>query len=543
MGPAPETELDYEAAALELLEDVELEDDEQDDIEEELFELSAKQDDFIFADPRFSGYGGGVGNGKSFAGCIKTHNHCMAQPGAFFLVGRRHATDLSDSTQKDFLALFEQEGSWSEKNRTFTYPNGSQVIFRHLEDLRKLTNMNLSGFWIDQAEEVDEQAYIFLNGRIRRKKGTKGFEINRREGFITFNMNGHDWIYRRFHKLRNPDGSPLPNPQDYKLIVATSLENKNLPQDYLDTIMSMPDEWVKRYVYGSWDVFAGQIFAEFNPFTHVLDAPFPIPNHWPRYRAIDHGQAHPTVCLWGATDYDGNLYIYQEYWQEDAPVSQHVREIKRMSQIKTTGGDWIMDDYDGTYIDPSTHAKTREKDGRKFSVADEYWEAGIMTMPAQNDVMAGIARVKEYLRINPKRWHPTKTEEDGQPIQGAPKVYIFPNCPHLIEELQQYKWKPPRYGVDQDRVERPVKNKDDAVDTFRYLIMSRPQTPDSVQNIDPRVLTNPVELARYCRDHGMSVDEFMIQRFGGTNRNSISHASGGIGHAESDINHVSSFNS
>lgn len=528
------------------MEELALLDQDDFEVEEEVeqveeYKFSEKQDQFIYSPAKYSGYGGGVGNGKSFAGCVKTYNHCTEQPGAFFLVGRRHAIDLIDSTQKDFLALFQDEGSWSEKLRTFTFANGSEVIFRHLDDLKKLTNMNLSGFWIDQAEEVPEAAFNHLNGRIRRKKGSNGKPINRREGFVTYNMDGRNWIWRRFHKKRDVTGEPLKNAESYENIVATSLENPNLPADYIENLLAMPEEWVKRFVYGSWDSFAGQIFSEWNPTVHVVD-PFVIPNHWQRYRSIDHGQNNPTACLWAAIDYDGNVFVYQEYYQPDAPVSEHVKNIKQMSQVKTTDGNWVMDDYEANYIDPSTHGKTRESQGKKFSVADEYYEAGIMTTPAQNDVLAGINRVKEYLRVNPKRWHPTKLDFDGAPIQGAPKIFVFANCVNLIEEMGQYKWKPQRYGAEEDPKAAPVKKQDHAVDALRYFLMTRPQSPDLLQSIDPRIMQSPIELARYCHDMGMSVEDFMVQRYRG-NQNAVNHASTGISHADSDISHTSSFNS
>ncbi|HWT40909.1 MAG TPA: phage terminase large subunit, partial [Dongiaceae bacterium] len=438
--------------------------------------LFPKQDEFIFNDYKFSGYGGGFGNGKTLSGSIKAYNHCQQQD-AFFLIGRRHATDLRDSTQRDFLNLFGHLGKWSPGNQSFKfYQNGkplSEIIFRHLDDLQSLTNMNLSGFWIDQAEEVSEDAFDFLVGRIRRP-------VTRREGFITFNMNGHDWIWRRFLKKIGRDGKPLDNGSDYHLITASTLENqKNLPEDYIKALLAQPEDYVKRFVYGSFDSFSGQIFDEFNPSIHIVP-PFQIPNTWERVRAIDHGQQHATGCLWGAVDYSGNLFIYQEYKKPDEVVSKHVKAINDMSLIRTTDGTITPDLYAYTVIDPATHQKTREKDGYRFSVADEYLEAGIATIPAQNDVIAGINRVKEYMRINPEAYHPT-LKVDGEPLKGAPRLYIFSTCTALIEEIQQYRWKQ-AFGMntnpDSDEIkERPVKRNDDLVDPLRYLIMSRPQNP------------------------------------------------------------------
>jgi len=502
--------------------------------------LFPKQVKFVMSPSKYSGYGGGFGNGKTMSGCIKAFRHCSEQPNAFFLIGRRHATDLRDSTRKDFLELFGDEGVFKEKDNIFKFPNGAEIIFRHLDDMKSLTNMNLSGFWIDQAEEIGEDAFKFLVGRLRRMKG-----ITRREGYITFNMNGHDWIHRVFKKGIDIKGEQIPNwENDYELIEAATLENAhNLPKDYVDALMAQDPEYIKRYVYGSWDVFQGQIFGDWNPMVHVI-APFIIPNTWPRYRSIDHGQNAPTACVWFATDYDNNVYAYQEYYQPDTTVSTHVKNIKKMSLIKAPSG-LIEDNYEYTLIDPSTAAKTREKkmdNGTSivYSVKDEYYDAGITTTSAQNDRLAGINRVREYLKIDPKRYHPQKCDVEGDPIKGAPKFFVFETCTNLIEEMGQYRWKPNRLmagsGEIEDAKPEVLKRNDHAVDATRYFLMSRPQGGDITQYIDPGIWNNPLELARFAQRQGLTVDDLIVQRFGGATR--IRHSGAGITHEGSGIDHT-----
>jgi PBSX family phage terminase large subunit len=501
--------------------------------------LFKKQDDFIFSDKRFTAYFGGFGNGKTLSGSIKTYNHCQ-QKDAFFLIGRRNATDLSDSTQRDFLNMFGHMGKFSPKNGSFKfYKDGqmwSEVIFRHLDDLQSLTNMNLSGFWIDQAEEVSEDAFDFLIGRIRRP-------VKKREGFITGNMDGHNWIWRRFKKGIGKDGKQLPNISDYHLVTASTLENAaNLPDDYLKGLLAQPKEWRKRFVEGSFDVFSGQIYDEFNPRIHVLPQPFEIPQQFERFRMIDHGTAtgHATCCLWAAVDFDSNIFIYQEYYQEDLPVSKHVENINRLSQVRTTRGEVISDHYSYTVIDPSTHAKTKEKNGYRFSIADEYLDAGISTIAAQNDVRAGINRVKEYLKVDQERYHPFLKDPEGEALKGAPKLFFFPQCEHLIEEMGQYRWK--SYSgkmlanIDRDDPkEAPVKRNDNAVDSLRYGIMSRPQTPGLMSTMEPWIFENPMELARRAQQMGLTKEDLILSRY---TRSKIRHSNSGIQHTQGLENRV-----
>jgi hypothetical protein len=69
----------------------------------------------------------------------------------------------------------------------------------------------------------------------------------------------------------------------------------------------------------------------------------------------------------------------------------------------------------------------------------------------------GIEKVREYLKV---REHPDK---ELYPF-GKPKLYIFKNCPNLIREIKNYRYKP---GSDQ-----PYKKDDHALDELRYYIMS-----------------------------------------------------------------------
>ena len=226
--------------------------------------------------------------------------------------------------------------------------------------------MNLSGFWIEQAEETPEQAFDYLVGRCRRQRSLTGYPITYRPKIITFNPNGHDWIWRLFDQKKDGDGKKIERPEEYDLVVATTLENQeNLPADYIKALLGRPEEYRKRFVEGSFDSKAGRIFDEFSRDLHVVpfDKCFPIPDTWEKFRAIDHGQNNPTACLWLAVDFDGNIWVYKEYYKPSATVSTHVRNIIDTSREMTPAGP-RAEEFMYTVIDPSTHAKTREKDGQ-----------------------------------------------------------------------------------------------------------------------------------------------------------------------------------
>jgi len=419
-----------------------------------------KQAEFVLSDKKFSCFSGGFGNGKTTAGCLRGLI-LSGYPGNFGLVGRLTYPELRDTTRKSFFELCPPEyydsqsgGVWKSSENYLKLTNGSEIIFRHLDQIseKELLSLNLGWFYIDQAEEVGERVFMILQSRLRL--GT----VPNRFGFISCNPEPGNWIFNKFKKPS--DEGTLP--EDYDLVEATTYENKdNLPQDYIPTLIaSFPEEMQKRYIEGLWEVYEGMIFTEFNRRIHVIP-PFDIPEGWEKLVSIDHGMVNPTACLWGAIDYDNNLYIYDEYYQPGV-VSDHARTI-----LEKTGGTEIS----MWLIDPSTVAKTREKDGMPWSVIEEYEDYGIYATPANNEKLAGINRVREFMKIDPHRRNPRTGEV------SSPRLFIFSNCVNTLTEIPTYQWKKMRSLTERNSPEYPRDYQDHAIDALRYMIMSRFPAP------------------------------------------------------------------
>ena len=279
--------------------------------------------------PRFQAFFGGIGNGKTQGGVVKSDLIAENFPGSCGLIGRQDFTDLNRTTLRDFFKWRpDLRSRYNASTHLLRYPNGSEILFSELSDLSGLLSLNLDWYWIDQAEETTEEAHLTLNGRLRGKIGP-------RIGFKTGNPDGHGYIWRRFkQKLNGPD---------YVMFEAPSQENEgNLPPDYLASLLAnAPEQWTKRYVYGSWDAFEGLIWPEFVEARHCY-TPFEIPWEWERFRVIDHGLVNPTACLWFAVDFDGTVYVYREHYAAGMTVQQHAQRIKDAEKLEGL-----------TYIDPS----------------------------------------------------------------------------------------------------------------------------------------------------------------------------------------------
>ena len=423
-------------------------------------EPTPKQEEFITSTAKFTCMSGGFGSGKTMAGCLRGLLLSQLAPGNFGLVGRNTYVELRDTTRRTFFEICPEEyyeaangGQWKPSENHLKLINGSEIIFRHLDTIseKELLSLNLGWFYIDQAEEIGQRVFQILTSRLRMNT------VGNRYGFITCNPEPGSWIDEQFRK---PGLEGKPNPE-YHFIDSTSFDNPYLPPDYIPTLIAQfPEEMRKRFVEGRWDVYENQIYHEFDRRIHVVK-PFEIPKGWERIVAVDHGMVNPTAAIWGAIDFDGNVYIYDEYYSPGI-VSHHAKEILYRTD-KQEISLWL--------IDPSTTAKTREKDGMPWSVMEEYEDYGLYFVPANNEKLAGINRVKEFFIPQKDRRHPVTKQ------MPAPRLFIFQNCINLLQELPQYQWRKMRSLAQRNSPEQARDFNDHAVDALRYLIMSRFPAP------------------------------------------------------------------
>ncbi len=447
--------------------------------------LNPKQREFIFSPKKYTGYYGGIRNGKSWAGCAKGLLLSDLFPGNVGVVGRLTYQELIDTTQKDFLNFVKirngghlKEGPYVKKftegpPATLVLQNGSEVRFRYADNPDALLGSTIGWFYLDQAEFIPESVYSTLEGRLslwspqRIKECQEAYlriykaplKYTPKEfGFITGNP-APGWVYKRY-KL-NPSGV-------YHMVEASSAANEaNLPPDYLASLKATNTAtWVQRYLEGSWDVFSGQIYKDWNEKLHGI-APMTIPDHWPRFIGWDHGQQNATAVSFVCVDEDGNSVLYKEHYKVSPDISQHAEDVKALCV-----GDPVRRSSDGkgivVWMDPSTKGRS-DHDGRDFQQL--YAEMGIYGINANNRVNAGIQKCQQLLRPDPTHkfpaWHPRKGE------LGSPHFFVVTeNCPAFCHEISLYKWKDQPDGKEENYKEQPHKYLDHQMDAWRYAVMA-----------------------------------------------------------------------
>ena len=404
---------------------------------------------------RYKLYGGAMGGGKTWWLCAEAVRLSLMFPGNRGYFCRNQIVDFKRSTLVTFTKVCPPEfiKNHYRDDRVIEFFNGSEILYGGLggdEDLERIKSTEFGWFGIDEATESVEEHFLMLCSRLRWQlpdgKFPKFF------GLLASNPEP-GWVKERFVDARL---------EDHAFIQALPKDNPKNPANYEEQLRSIyPDEWVRRYVEGSWDVFEGQIYKEFSREKHVYRG-VDIGTWWTRFRAIDHGYTNPTACIWAAIDQDGTMWIYDEHYERYLTIQENARLIKaRHPKFKGV-----------TLIDPSCFANTQHKgEGKICSVSDEYRSCGIPVIsPYSKDgyveEAVGINIVKRYLK------------ED--------RLRIHESCVNLVKEILKYRWRDLKLSDARDKnaPEIPVDKDNHLLDALRYLAVWKP--PGSAAPKDPR---------------------------------------------------------
>lgn len=258
------------------------------------YQLTPPQYKFLAAKEEMLGFVGGYGSGKTRVGVLKV-SHLAMFPDNRIIVGRMAATDLEETTQRDLVDfLYEAELLHTAPNQKtkkaivhcidpVTQQNlgyTSEISFQHMDDPTHLRGRHIGAYWIDEASEVHPDAGKNLMGRLRLP-----IFAGRYQALYTGNPQGHNYLFDQFFNedlitklvCGHPQCKLTPMQCNIAMrlkrrgIHAKTYENPFLAPDYIANMLSAysPNER-ERYLDGSFDVFEGAVFSEFDHNVHIL---------------------------------------------------------------------------------------------------------------------------------------------------------------------------------------------------------------------------------------------------------------------------------
>ena len=373
--------------------------------------------------------------------------------------------------------MFEGHGEWQESKKTFQFWNGAWMRFRQLErndDANKFKGHQYT--WIGW-EELDRWAsaapYNLLKACLRYTAAhvpCKRIRSSANPGGV-----GHGWIKEYFidHNIHGYQPRADEKTKHRIMFIPAKVQDNKILMEadpgYADRLHGVGGpELVRAWLEGDWSVILGAYFNE-RPFHEMVLAPFQIPAHWPRFRAMDWGSYRPFCVQWwavadGATKTTfsdgqvrtiprGALICYREWYGASAAnvgIKMHAAEVAAQLKTKQPADEKIA----YSVADPSIW----KEDGGP-SIGEVFSNHGIVWARADNERIAGANQMRQRMR--------------GDPESGRPMVYWFSTCTNSIRTI-------PTLQHDELRPEDvDTEGEDHPYDTGRYALMSRAMPYDS----------------------------------------------------------------
>ena len=384
--------------------------------------LNERQKLFFKARRRFVAYGGARGGGKTWAVRIKAMLLACRYAGIKILIVRRSFQELRDNHILPLQMELRDLARWKEQEKRFIFPNGSYIRFGYCSaerDVLQYQGQEYDIIFIDEATQLTEFQFQTFKGCLR---GANDFP---KRMYLTCNPGGvgHAWVKRLFIDRQYVEGE---RPEDYEFIQAKVTDNPVLMKkdpEYINMLRSLPYELREAWLNGSWDIFAGQYFSEWNRDVHVVE-PFAIPAWWRRYITIDYGLDMLAAYLIVVDDHDMAYVVQEVYKGRDlGEGAKGLIVSEAAAEVKALAGNGDI----AAYLAPPDLWNARQETGK--SVADIFAESGIYLTQTSNDRIDGWMAMHERLHVF----------EDEQGVQVA-KLRIFPQCINLIRTLPQLRY-------------------------------------------------------------------------------------------------------
>jgi len=413
-------------------------------------------------------YGGAAGGGKSHALRMEGLDWCLRVPGIQVYLFRKTNPELEENHIIPALTVFPNSiCTYKAGKKRFDFVNGAKLKFRHCQydnDVLAYQGAEIHVLLMDELTHFSEYVYKFLRARVRSTLASISANLKHLLPRIVCGSNpggvGHAFVKKTFVDFNKPlaiKRAPKKDGGMLRQFIPAKLKDNHILMEldpaYADRLDGLPPNLRKAWRDGDWNIFAGQVFDNFDTSIHVIKD-FRIPAHWRKFRAMDWGSTKPFSVGWYAVDEEGRLYRYREWYGTSGMKNEGLKISSQAVALGILQRENGQHDHRGVRIGPADPAIFAEHDGP--SIAEKMLNAGVSWLRADNDRLNGLQEV--YGRLDAYK-------RDGE---KKPMLYIFSSCVYAIEQI-------PLLIHDEKRPEDVNTQQEDHIyDEIRYACMSRP---------------------------------------------------------------------
>lgn len=450
------------------------------------------------------GYGGANGGSKSHA--IRDINMwiCNQKAGIKTLIFRRLRNDLLENHIDPFFLKYPFFKRYFNKTESIIrWPNGSTTKFGYAEreeDITDFEGKEYDYIFMDEATLCTQYMVEFLQTRNRSGKVRAKMIFTMIPGFV-----GHSYFKRLFITKRYED---YEDSEAYVYLPARVWDNvvwseRALKErgftahqyyyewtesqrreftlnhsDYAKTLLHLPEQKKKARLFGSWDIFEGQFFEDWNPDVHVIRKEnyldYTQLRQFEILGGLDYGNI--TVLYLAAKDYHGNVIVFDELYFDNVSRETKIQKTKEFLSIRNMYNTGIIADTNMWVPDAFDKAE-------QLSPAMEYMK--------RDHKSPGLKLIKvSKTSPNNKRYRIACNDavKDGLSyimddktgiILKQPKFKVYERCVHFIETF-------PALVVSQIDPEDIEKDQPDhCYDGFKYLYMSLKKPVEKPEEREP----------------------------------------------------------
>lgn len=407
-----------------------------------------KQQEFHRSPAKYRLFGGAAGPGKSAALTWEAIIQANEYPNVDTLLLRRTFPELEESLLREFHrnVPLDMYKSFNESKHIVTWWNGSTTRFGYCQseqDVYQYQGAEFLFIGIDELTMFTLRQWQFLTSRNRCP--IQGAFPNMAGATNPGNI-GHVWV----KSLWGCSGPKCPapgmerpdqyDPSEYEFIRARLSDNPIYANDagYRKTLEALPTHLRDAFLFGSWDIFAGQYFDIFDRKKHITKVG-ELQSWYPRWISIDWGFAHNFAVYWHTTLPGGRFATYREFVDHGLEPDVLVRMIAEMSKGEHISDIYISPDTDSRRDSPDTIYKQMGKLFESFGMPH--------CRKADDDRKGGWLLLHQLLKNE--------------------CLVIDESCEHLISKI-------PAAVRDPDDIEDIQKvDGDDEIDAWRYGYKSR----------------------------------------------------------------------